>query len=40
MRLELWRHRLDERRASNEDVLRTRPEVLYRTCCECADVRE
>lgn len=36
MRLELWRHRLLERRASTEDVARARPEVLYRTCCECS----
>lgn len=36
LRLESWRHRLLERRASAEDVVRARPEVLYRTCCELA----
>jgi hypothetical protein len=35
--LERWRHRLTERRASEEDVVRARPEVLYRACCEAAD---
>lgn len=34
--LESWRHRLLERRASVEDVVRARPEVLYRACCEGA----
>lgn len=34
--LETWRHRLTERRASVEDVVRARPEVLYRACCEGA----
>ena len=36
LRLETWRHRLLERRASAEDVVRARPEVLYRACCESA----
>jgi hypothetical protein len=36
LRLELWRHRLRERRASLEDVLRVRPQVLYRAACEGA----
>ncbi len=30
--LALWRHRRTNRRASWEDALRARPEVLYRTC--------
>ncbi len=30
--LVLWRHRRTNRRASWEDALRARPEVLYRTC--------
>lgn len=36
LRLETWRHRLTERRASVEDAVRARPEVLYRACCEAA----
>jgi len=34
--LEAWRHRLVERRASQEDVLRAHAEVFYRSCCELA----
>ncbi len=34
--LELWRVRLGERRASFEDLLRQRPEVLYRAAVEGA----
>ncbi len=37
LRLELWRHRLTERRASWEDMLRARPQVLYRAACEGAE---
>lgn len=34
LRLEHWQHRRLERRASWEDMLRARPEVLYRACLE------
>jgi hypothetical protein len=34
LHLELWRERRFERRASLEDMLRARPEVLYRAACE------
>ncbi|MDP2317371.1 MAG: hypothetical protein Q8P41_31090 [Pseudomonadota bacterium] len=36
LRLELWQHRRTERRASIEDCVRARPEVLYRACCEAS----
>jgi hypothetical protein len=36
LRLEAWRHRCLERRASTDDVLRAHPEVLYRAACEGA----
>ena len=36
MALELWRARLGERRMTFEDLLRQRPEVLYRAAVEGA----
>ncbi len=38
--LELWRTRRHERRATWEDLLRRRPEVLYRTCSRWCWMRE
>lgn len=37
LELELWRLRLQDRRATWEDLLRRRPEVVYRACCEGAE---
>ncbi|MFZ5481338.1 MAG: hypothetical protein ACOZNI_31550 [Myxococcota bacterium] len=34
--LELWRHRLGDRRASWEDALRASPDLVYRAACEGA----